>query len=204
MTRVMHRYLLLLMEMGWCVKKYGNSYIVLCQIKFHRKKICMNGIILYGLAVIGIHSNRCRIGFQRTFNIAGVIETARTKISGEISMYYGFVPVEGIDVFAVEVAQSEKKIFLEEKCYVYENNDVQEMTVNQKNGPTTLFISYTECDTPIKDIIENKIKERLKNKVKISRYTELRYKDSFKQEVKLLMQSTTHLHVLCSIVSPLN
>lgn len=136
-----------------------------------------------GYIFLGIEKQNGRmekVGVQRTFNIAGVIETARTKISGEISMCYGFVPVEGIDVFAVEVAQSKEKIFLEEKCYVYENNDVQEMIVNQKNGPTTLFISYAECDTPIVDIIENKIKERLKNKVKISRYTELRYKDSFK------------------------
>lgn len=136
-----------------------------------------------GYIFLGIEKQNGRmekVGFQRTFKIAGVIETARAKIFGELSMCYGFVPVDGIDVFAIEVAQSEEKIFLEGKYYVYENNDVQEMTVNQKNEPTTLFISYTECDTPIVDIIENKIKERLKNKVKISRYTELRYKDSFK------------------------
>ena len=136
-----------------------------------------------GYIFLGIEKQNGRmkkVGCERTFNVAGVIETARAKIFGEISMSYGFVSVGGIDVFAVEVVQSEEKIFLEEKYYVYENNDVQEMTLNQKDGPTTLFISYTECDTPIVDIIENKIKERLKDKVKISRYTELRYKDSFK------------------------
>ena len=136
-----------------------------------------------GYIFLGIEKQNGRmkkVGCQRTFNVAGVIETARAKIFGEISMSYGFVFVDGIDVFAVEVAQSEEKIFLEEKYYVYENNDVQKIAINQKDGPTTLFISYTECDTPIVDIIENKIKERLKDKIKISRYTELRYKDSFK------------------------
>ena len=136
-----------------------------------------------GYILLGIEKQNGRmkkVGCERAFNVAGVIETARAKIFGEISMSYGFVSVGGIDVFTVEVVQSEEKIFLEEKYYVYENDDVQEMTLNQKDGPTTLFISYTECDKPIVDIIENKIKERLKDKVKISRYTELRYKDSFK------------------------
>ncbi len=53
------------------------------------------------------------------------------------------------------------------------------MVVNQNDEPITLFISYTECDAPIVDIIENKIKERLKDRIRISRYTELQYKDSF-------------------------
>lgn len=47
--------------------------------------------------------------------------------------------------------------------------------------PITLFISYTACDTPIVDIIEEKIHEKLQDKIKISRYTELKYKDSFKK-----------------------
>ena len=40
--------------------------------------------------------------------------------------------------------------------------------------PITLFISYTACDTPIVDIIEEKIHEKLQDKIKISRYTELK------------------------------
>ena len=58
-------------------------------------------------------------------------------------------------------------------------NDVEEKVVNQNDEPITLFISYTECDAPIVDIIEDKIKERLKDRIKISRYTELQYKDRF-------------------------
>ncbi len=99
--------------------------------------------------------------------------------NNEISMNYGFVSVGGADIFAIEVAQSDKKIWLEGKYFVYKNNDVGERVFNQNDEPITIFISYTECDAPIVDIIEDKIKERLKDRIKISRYTELQYKDSF-------------------------
>lgn len=147
------------------------------------KYICGLANGMGGYIFLGVEKQNGRmkkVGCQKTFNIAGVIETVRVKIADKISMNYGFVSVGGSDVFVVEVAQSEEKIFLEGKYYVYENNDVQEKVINQKDAPITLFISYTECDTPIVDIIENKIKERMKDKVKISRYTELQYKDSFK------------------------
>lgn len=120
-----------------------------------------------------------KVGCQKTFNVAGVIEMVKAQLDNEISMNYGFVSVGGADIFAIEVVQSDKKIWLEGKYFVYKNNDVEERVVNQNDEPITLFISYTECDAPIVDIIENKIKERLKDRIRISRYTELQYKDSF-------------------------
>ena len=119
------------------------------------------------------------VGCQKTFIVEGVIEMVKAQLDNEISMNYGFVSVGGVDIFAIEVAESDKKIWLEGKYFVYENNDVEEMVVNQNDEPITLFISYTECDAPIVDIIENKIKERLKDRIRISRYIGLQYKDSF-------------------------
>lgn len=52
---------------------------------------------------------------------------------------------------------------------------------NPTDEPVTLFISYTECDAPIVDIIEEKIREKLQDKIKISRYSELKYGQSFKK-----------------------
>lgn len=60
-------------------------------------------------------------------------------------------------------------------------NGLELINSTKLNKPSTLFISYTECDTPIADIIENEIHKKLKDEIKISRYTELKYKDSFKQ-----------------------
>ena len=147
------------------------------------KYICGLANSIGGYILLGVEreSGRMRkVGCQKTFNVAGVIETAKAQITDKVSLTYGFVSVGGTDIFVVEVAQSEEKIFFQGKYYVYENNDVQEKVINKKNQLITLFISYTECDTPIVDIIERKIKERLKDKIKISRYTELQYKDSFK------------------------
>lgn len=135
-----------------------------------------------GYIFLGVEKqNGCMktVGCQKTFIVDGVIEMVKAQLDNEISMNYGFVSVGGADIFAIEVAQSDKKIWLEGKYFVYENNDVEEKVVNQNDEPITLFISYTECDAPIVDIIENKIKERLKDRIKISRYTELQYKDSF-------------------------
>lgn len=135
-----------------------------------------------GYIFLGVEKQNGRmkkVGCQKTFNVDGVIEMVKAQLDNEISMNYGFVSVGGVDIFAIEVAESDKKIWLEGKYFVYKNNDVEEKVVNQNDEPITLFISYTECDAPIVDIIENKIKERLKDRIKISRYTELQYKDSF-------------------------
>lgn len=68
----------------------------------------------------------------------------------------------------------------EDKHLEYDHHDEKEKYKRQIDEPVTLFISYTECDAPIVDIIENTIKEKLHDKIKISRYTDLQYKDSFK------------------------
>lgn len=135
-----------------------------------------------GYIFLGVEKQNGRmkkVGCQKTFNVAGVIEMVKAQLDNEISMKYGFVSVGGVDIFAIEVKQSDKIIWLDGKYFVYENNDIEEKVVNQNDEPITLFISYTECDTPIVDIIEKKIKERLKDRIWISRYTELQYKDSF-------------------------
>ena len=132
-----------------------------------------------GYILLGVEKhNDClkKMGCLKTFDVKSVIEKAKTEISGELFLNYDYIFVDGIDVFVVEVTKGEQCVYLDGKYYEYVNNDVQEKI----NETVTLFISYTECDKPIVDIIEGKVKDRLKDKIKISRYTELQYKDSFK------------------------
>ncbi len=136
-----------------------------------------------GYILIGVEKqNECMkmIGCLKTFDVSSVMKTVRSKISSEILIEYGFVSITGINVFAIQVPCSEQNLLLDGKYYVYENNDVNVKSTSEKYGPVTLFISYTECDASIVDIIETKIKEKLQDKIKISRYTQLDYKDSFK------------------------
>ena len=71
-----------------------------------------------GLIILGVEKQNGRlkkVGCQKTFDVAGVMEAARAKIPGGISMDYGFVLVGGIDVFAVEVTPKEGPVLLEGK-----------------------------------------------------------------------------------------
>lgn len=136
-----------------------------------------------GYILIGVEKRNGRlikVGCLTSFDVMGIMKAAKAGISGEIAIDYGFVDIAGINVFAIEVMRSEQKLFVDGKYYECENNDVCEKIITRKDGPTTLFISYAECDMPIVDIIEGKIKEKLKGKIKISRYTDLQYKESFK------------------------
>lgn len=101
-------------------------------------------------------------------------------MTGDVLSLYEYVSVTERNIFAIKVEKSERKVLADDTYYCYKNNGVEIIDANVSNGPSTLFISYAECDTPIVDIIEKEIREKLKDEVKVSRYTGLRYKDSFK------------------------
>ena len=60
----------------------------------------------------------------------------------------------------------------------------------------TLFISYTSCDRPIVDLIQNKICEKLQNKIKISRFDDLKYKESFRSFMNTICEHDFVLSVV--------
>jgi hypothetical protein len=147
------------------------------------KYICGLANKLGGYILLGVekkNGSMLTVGCLTSFDVFGVIEAAKEKVTGEVESAYGFMDVMGVKVFVVEVKQSEQKLLLEGKYYEYTNNGICEKVINEKDGPFTLFISYTECDAPIVEIIENKIKVKLKDKIIISKYTDLQYKESFK------------------------
>jgi hypothetical protein len=62
--------------------------------------------------------------------------------------------------------------------------------------PVTLFVSYTAIDAPIADLIIERLEGVLQNRIKISRYTDLDYKDSFKEFMDSIPK---HDYVLCIV-----
>ena len=136
-----------------------------------------------GYILIGVEKNNNilnTVGFQLEFNMNKVMKSIHKKFGEDCVFEYGYLFLMENNIFAIKVEKSKKQILLEDTYYIYSNNDVKIEQINKLEKKATLFISYTECDTPIVDIIEKRIHERLRNKIKISRYTELEYKDSFK------------------------
>ncbi|MBW7473983.1 TIR domain-containing protein [Paenibacillus oenotherae] len=119
------------------------------------------------------------VGLQLAFDMSSIMESTYKKLTGDAYSVHQYVSVAGINIFAIKVKKSKRKIMVDGTYYCYKNNGVEIIGAKVSNEPPTLFISYTECDTPIVDIIEKGIREKLKNEVEVSRYTELRYKDSF-------------------------
>lgn len=118
--------------------------------------------------------------FQLAFDMSRIMESTYKKFTGNIHSVYDHVSVAGRNIFAIKVEKSEKNALVENICYCYKDNGVEIISANVSNEPSTIFISYAECDTPIVDMIEKGIRKKLKDEILISRYTGLRYKDSFK------------------------
>lgn len=146
------------------------------------KYMCGLANVAGGYVLIGVERDNGKlkaIGFQLAFDMKMIMDDVSKKLKGNIHFEYGHINVLAKNIFAIKVEKAEKNILINDIFYCYKNNGIEVCQVKREN-PSTLFISYTECDTPIVDIIEKKISEKLKNKVKISRYTGLEYKDSFK------------------------
>jgi hypothetical protein len=137
------------------------------------------GYILIGAEKV--NGNYILTGFHLTSNIGNIMKAAYEKLSHEVKCQYGKLLLFDRNIFVIRVERSVGLVLADGIQYIFMNNDAKIMERKEKKGPATLFISYTECDAPIVDIIEKVIRDKLRNKIKISRYTELKYKASFKE-----------------------
>lgn len=147
------------------------------------KFICGLANVKGGYIFVGVEKDNGILkpmGLQLAFDMNSVMDSVSKNLEGVCLLGYGYVNVSGKNIFVIKVENAEQRILVDNTYYCYQNNSVEVRQVEEPKGPSTLFISYTECDTPIVDIIEEKIREKLQDKIKISRYTGLRYKDSFK------------------------
>ena len=148
------------------------------------KYICALANTNGGYIFIGIEKDNGvfkRVGFQDKFDMDNIMIAARKKLLGDLKTTYGYIYVLGVNIFVIKVEKAKQRILVDDIYYCYKNNGVEVMVQEKLNKPSTLFISYKECDAPIADIIEEKICNKLNDEIKISRYTQLKYKDSFKE-----------------------
>lgn len=76
------------------------------------------------------------------------------------------------------------------------DNTIKSQTDRIINKNPTLFLSYCEKDTVIANIIENELKYQTNDGIKISRYTRIPYKGSFKAFMNSIQK---HDFVLCIV-----
>ena len=77
-----------------------------------------------------------------------------------------------------------------ESLYTRDTNGGQEM------DKVTVFLSYNSKDVPVADIIKTELKAKLGDKINISVYTELHYRDSFRAFMNTIQD---HDYVICIV-----
>ena len=125
------------------------------------KFICGLANVEGGYVLIGVERDNGVLkvkGFQLAFDTKTVMDDVSKKLKGKILFEYGHIYVLTKNVFAIKVEKAEQNILIDDMCYCYKNNSIEVCREKKKNS-STLFISYTECDAPIVDIIEKKISE---------------------------------------------
>ena len=128
------------------------------------------------------------VGFYFTLNIENIMKATYEKLSIEVPCLYGNIWILGSNLLVIKVEKSEGVVLVDNVCYFYDDNDAIVMEPTIPEEPATLFISYTECDAPIVDIIETVIRDKLQDKIRISRYTDLKYKASFKEFMNTIQE----------------
>lgn len=136
-------------------------------------------------------------GFLREFNMGEIIENVKHMLSEDPLESFKNVQVGSKNIFVIKVIKTKKKICSEGKYYVYIDNGIEIAEDSKKYENPKLFISYKECDVPIVDLLERVIRDKMDNQIEISRYTQINYKESFKQ----FMNSIQDHDFVLSVVS---
>ena len=126
-----------------------------------------------------------------------IIENVKHMLSEDPIETFENVQVGSKNIFVIKVIKTNQKISSEGKCYTYINNGIEIIEDSKKYENPKLFISYKECDTPIVNLLETVIRDKMDNQIEISRYTQINYKGSFKK----FMNSIQDHDFVLSIVS---
>jgi hypothetical protein len=153
-----------------------------------------------GYIIIGAEINNGIIhvtGFLKEFNMDEIMENLKHMLPEDSLETFENVQVGSKNIFVIKVMKTTKKVCYEGKFYVYTDNGIEIVEDCKKLENPKLFISYKECDVPIVDLLERVIKDKMNNQIEISRYTQINYKESFKQ----FMNSIQDHDFVLSVVS---
>lgn len=152
-----------------------------------------------GYIFIGIelqNNNYTFNNFLSAFKYDDIVASISARLKPKIEVSYQLIYIGSNRLLAICVDKSETPVSYDSEYYIYAHNDVKLINKEGVNYKPTVFISYASPDTAIVDIVESSIKKSLKDKVSISRFTELHYKDSFKAFMNTIQD---HDYVLCFV-----
>ena len=152
-----------------------------------------------GYIFIGIELQNDRYTFNSflsSFKYNDILASISTKLDPQIEVSYQLVCIGTNRFLAICINKSETPVSYDSEYYIYVHNDVTLISKESINFKPTVFISYASPDAAIVDIVESSIRESLNDKVSISRFTDLHYKDSFKAFMNTIQD---HDYVLCFV-----
>lgn len=100
---------------------------------------------LEGYIIIGAVKEEFRYivnGVSRTFNFKRVIDASQEILTGNPTLEYKLLNICSKNVFVIKVYKSSKEIFLDEKLYIIENNDVVKVERGRIVDKTKVFIVH--------------------------------------------------------------
>ncbi|GKX31351.1 hypothetical protein SH1V18_38310 [Vallitalea longa] len=147
---------------------------------------CVSGLanVAGGYIMIGAEVSDGKIcikGFLKAFNMGEIMENVKHMLSEDPLESYGNVRIGSKNVFVIKVGKTKQKVSSDGKYYLYTDNSIEIVEDSKRFENPKLFISYRECDAPIVDLLEGVIRDKMDNEIEISRYTQITYKESFKQ-----------------------
>ncbi|MCB2356418.1 TIR domain-containing protein [Clostridium estertheticum] len=98
-----------------------------------------------GYIIIGIIKEELSYfvnGISRTFNFKSIIDKANDILDGIPKIEYNSLDINSKHVFAIKVYKSSKEVFLDEKLYILENNDVIKVEGGRLVDNTKVFIVH--------------------------------------------------------------
>lgn len=152
-----------------------------------------------GVILIGIEARNNKfniVGIQNSFDIESIMQDIKSRLIPMSYFEYKFICMDKRNILAIQVNKSNTPIEYEGNYYTYQNNGVHNLQKEKIMKKPTVFISYTTSDTPIVNLVEKSIRDNLGEKVIISRYTDLQYKESFKSFMNSIQ---SHDFILCFV-----